>query len=151
MLLRLFDAKPGRFSDRAPPPAAAAPYARGRVQRSSGALGMGVGGTLRQRVYKDPYGLSAWDRSTATEVLLYVLAADRYALLTNRSPPPSPITAAAYAAAGIPWFELQDRASEAVSGAPALRKLRGAGKAPVGRADRAATNAMPGRRANRPA
>lgn len=122
-MLRIFDAVPGRFPDR-PPPENAAPRARGRVQRTLKPIGLGIGGAIRQKVYPDPYGVDAWDAGTATEVQVFICGSEQYQAVTGRSPPPTPITAYAYAAAGLPWLEIDDHSDAALEGSEVMRNLR---------------------------
>src|SRR5215212_140589 len=107
--LRIYEAKPGRFPDQPPPPtrddllpmrmAAPAP---------SGAMGLGVGGTIRQKLYPDPHGLDTWDQASAVSLSVQIVNSEQYAALTGQPPPPTPIDAGAYTEYGFPWYDLYD-------------------------------------------
>ena len=59
--LRLYEPHPGRFPEEAP---LGAPGAR----PAAGAMGLGAGGRIAQRIHKDPFGLAAWDPRSAQRV-----------------------------------------------------------------------------------
>ena len=117
--LRVFEPRPGRFPDRPPPRAELAP--EGRPQAST-RLGVGAGGTLRQKIYPDGHGLHSWDPDSAVSLSLQLVNSDQYRALTGREPPASPVSAATYSEHGLPWFELYD---EAAGDVPAAERLAG--------------------------
>ena len=83
-------------------------------------LGVGVGGTMRQRIYPDRYGISVWNASTETTVTVHLVSPESYRHLTGEEPPPSPVSAGAYTEAGLPWFELDDEDTETLPPTPEL-------------------------------
>ena len=114
--LRVFDPRPGLFPEAEPerePSPAGAPMA-------SPGLGLGAGGAIRQKVFRDPHGLATWDTSTATEVVVRLLDAADYALATGEEAPPTPVDAATYTEHGLPWFELDDESVAAIGGSAEL-------------------------------
>jgi len=107
--VRVYEPKPGRFPDEPPPrtrnPAAGMPMA---APRGLGTMGLGAGGTMRQKIYPDQYGLDAWDRENSGEVFVHIVNSTQYRELTGGEPPPTPIDAQTYTRYGFPWFELYD-------------------------------------------
>jgi len=122
--IRVFEPKPGRFPDR-PPPAEPEMMLESMSPMSpmaAGAMGLGAGGRMQQKIYPDPYGLDTWDPTSSGEVFVHIVNSEQYEALTGHPPPPTPISAAAYTEHGLPWFELYDEAKGAVA---ASRRLAG--------------------------
>jgi hypothetical protein len=72
-------------------------------------------------VYPDPYGVTCWDPDNYVDLEILIVNAALFEQITGEPPPPSPVSAAEYSRAGLPWFELYDeefadiRASERLS------------------------------------
>jgi hypothetical protein len=118
-----FEPVAGRFPD-APPPPGPGPV-RLHAPRPSGAaheMVFGAGGRVRQKLYSDPHGGPAiWDSASAMRFAVRLVDARELAAQIGAPPFPTPIDASTYAAAGLPWFELDDSASGRVDpagGAP---------------------------------
>ncbi|MGW4530887.1 hypothetical protein ACWEOI_08045 [Nocardia sp. NPDC004340] len=107
-----------------PPPAAApaygAPPAPGGhpagAPRAT-AMGLGVGGTMRQQIYKDERPLADWSTERSGRVFVHLVTPPDWRRITGEAAPPSPVDRAAYTAAGLPWFDYFD--SDATDLAPA--------------------------------
>jgi hypothetical protein len=110
-----FEPHPGRFPDEEPPP----PPGPVRFARPEPAephvMALGPGGRMRQKIYPDPHGTEVWDPDNYGQATVVLVAAEHFALLTGRPPPPTPIDAGTYARAGLPWFELADAAADTVA------------------------------------
>lgn len=116
--LQVFDPKPGRFPDRPPRSDArlccaasagavfgAPPAAR---RKRAGAMGLAAGGQMRQKLYPDPHGLGTWDGWRTGRVFVHLVDSLLWREITGEAPPPTPVTAKAYARAGLPWYDLYD-------------------------------------------
>ncbi|MDX2856845.1 hypothetical protein PV338_11490, partial [Streptomyces scabiei] len=94
---------------RAPAPAAApmaaAPAAAPRAQA---AMGLGVGGSMRQEVYRDTWPRGSWAKTPAGRVFVHLVTPPEWRRITGEAPPPSPVDRAAYTQAGLPWFDYYD-------------------------------------------
>ena len=99
----VFEPRPDRFPDRAPDKPPGPP----EMLREP-AMGLGVGGQIRQKLYADPYGVDTWDPDNRGSLNVHLVNSDQYQELTGESPLPTPIDARTYAAHGLPWFELYD-------------------------------------------
>jgi hypothetical protein len=104
----------GRFPDTPPPgpmrlsrPAAATEEPR--------EMALGAGGRMRQKIYPDRHGREVWDLANASRARVVILNSQRYQEVTGNAPPVTPIDAAAYTAAGLPWFDLYDEAEGTVA------------------------------------
>ncbi|AYF78595.1 hypothetical protein D7D52_00870 [Nocardia yunnanensis] len=105
-----------------PAPGAAPAGAPGSVLRHpSGAqpkaMGLGVGGTMRQEIYKDERPLHDWSVRPSGRVFVHLVTPPDWQRITGEAAPPSPINRQAYTAAGLPWFDYFD--SDATDLAPA--------------------------------
>ncbi|MFF5027393.1 hypothetical protein ACFY2J_24720 [Streptomyces collinus] len=91
-----------------PPPAPAAPAAAGAPPRRAAAMGLGVGGSMRQEVYRDDRPLSDWAETPAGRVFVHLVTPPEWRRITGEAPPPSPVDREAYTSAGLPWFDYYD-------------------------------------------
>ena len=108
LTLLAFEPKPGRFPDAPPPQRGPMRLDRPR-EPDRHEMAFGPGGLVRQKLYPDAHGAETWDGASAVRLELVLVEADWLAARTGRHYP-SPIDAASYAAAGLPWFELGDDA-----------------------------------------
>lgn len=97
-------------------PCAAGPAAtNGSVMRGLGggaaaaasvkSMGMAAGGSMKQEVYPDPYGLDVWDTSHKTRTFVHLMNSLSWEQVTGAKPPHAPPSARDYSARGLPWFE----------------------------------------------
>ncbi len=86
-------------------------------------LGLAAGGRMRQHICDDEYGVSAWDQAHAARCFITILDSHRWTDVTGEAVPSRPITAADYAAAGLPWFDYYADAG-AVAGSPTLAGVK---------------------------
>ncbi|MEU8944404.1 hypothetical protein [Streptomyces sp. NPDC048489] len=106
----------------APPPAPGAlpapMAARAAAPRpgNAPAMGLGVGGSMRQEIYRSDRPLGAWADAPAGRVFVHLVTPPEWRRVTGEAPPPSPVDRAAYTRAGLPWFEYYDQ--DAVDVAP---------------------------------
>ncbi|MDL2075920.1 hypothetical protein QNN03_05655 [Streptomyces sp. GXMU-J15] len=93
------------------PRASAAPGAMpapGAAPRSAPAMGLGVGGSMRQEVYRDDRPASDWAGQPSGRVFVHLVTPPQWRRITGEEPPPSPVDRAAYTRAGLPWFDYYD-------------------------------------------
>ncbi|MCY4448822.1 MAG: hypothetical protein OXE02_08280 [Chloroflexi bacterium] len=94
-------------------------YAMGSLTDSFDGMGLAPGGLMRQEIYEDDYGFEAWDTSVQSRCFVHVLNSVQYLA----EPPGVPPTAAAYTAAGLPWFEYYGGDLKALEGSKKLAGL----------------------------
>ena len=90
-------------------------------------MGLAPGGMMRQEVYSDDYGFSAWVQDVRSRCFVHLLNSGQYRTVTGFAPPYEPPTAADYTEAGLPWFEYFDADLEALEGATRLDRLDSVG------------------------
>ncbi|MEU5538156.1 hypothetical protein [Streptomyces sp. NPDC020362] len=105
-----------------PPPApAAAP------PRRAAAMGLGVGGSMRQEVYQDDRPLTDWSDTPAGRVFVHLVTPPEWRRITGEAPPPSPVDRAAYTSAGLPWYDYYDEDAEDLAPTDTLEAVKPVG------------------------
>ncbi|MCP3753462.1 hypothetical protein [Streptomyces sp. TBY4] len=94
------------------PASAAGPLRRGPgggpAPQAAPAMGLGVGGSMRQEVYRDDRKAKEWASEPAARVFVHLVTPPAWRRITGEEPPPSPVDRAAYTKAGLPWFDYYD-------------------------------------------
>ncbi|WP_020134851.1 hypothetical protein [Streptomyces sp. 351MFTsu5.1] len=111
----------------AAPMAMAAPAAPAAAPRRASAMGLGVGGSMRQEVYRDERPLSDWAGTPAGRVFVHLVTPPEWRRITGEAPPPSPVDRAAYTRAGLPWFDYYDQDGEDLAPTDALEGVKPVG------------------------
>ena len=86
-------------------------------------LGLGLGGKISQEIYKDRWGVEAWQSETFSRCFVHLVDSTRYQTLTGKRPPNSPITVSDYEDSKIPWFDYKD-SLETTNGSRILKRLK---------------------------
>jgi hypothetical protein len=82
---------------------------------------LGAGGRMKQPIYRDPYGIDAWNQSVTSNRCFVALAnARQWPDITGQPVPTEPPTAKDYDDAGLPWYDYDDADHEARAGSPEL-------------------------------
>ena len=121
--LIVFDPKPDRFPDSAPTTEHPDLDDDGIVRpmhTPAQPMGIGAGGKIRQKIYRDPYGIDTWDQNTSGRTTLHIVNSRQFHKITGLRPPPTPIDAKQYIAHGLPWFELYDENLHGISASEVL-------------------------------
>ncbi|SMQ21134.1 hypothetical protein SAMN06272771_7231 [Streptomyces sp. Ag82_O1-12] len=111
----------------AAPPPGAAPSAPASAPRAAAAMGLGVGGSMRQEVYQDERPLSDWSEQPAGRVFVHLVTPPEWRRITGEAAPPSPVDRAAYTRAGLPWFDYYDEEAEDLAPTDTLRSVKPVG------------------------
>jgi hypothetical protein len=93
----------------------AAPGSSGAPKRRAAAMGLGVGGAMRQEIYRDDRPAADWAAEPGARVFVHLVTPPEWRRITGEAPPPSPVDRAAYTAAGLPWFDYYDEDGTDVS------------------------------------
>ncbi|XVV38693.1 hypothetical protein ACQPXT_36625 [Streptomyces sp. CA-100214] len=121
----------GAFGAAMPAPAApgaAAAYGGAARSRSAPAMGLGVGGSMRQEVYRDERPLEHWADSPAGRVFVHLVTPPQWRRITGEEPPPSPVDRAAYTQAGLPWYDYYDQDAHDLAPTEPLRDVQPVGE-----------------------
>lgn len=86
-------------------------------------MGLAPGGRMNQEIYRDRFGLDAWDQNQGNRCFVTMANSMQWMAITGERPPTRPPTARQYAEAGLPWFLHYDRDREAMAGAERLAAL----------------------------
>jgi hypothetical protein len=118
-----FEPKPGRFPDE-PRPGGESERDFMTTMAMPQRLGIAAGGTMRQMIYRDKYGLDVWDPDRRMSMVVRLVSTEEFSRITGETPPPTPVDAAAYTAAGFPWFELYDEEESDVAAPGTLTRIK---------------------------
>lgn len=124
--LAVFEARPGAFPDGALDDR----DSESELPFSVEELGVGAGGFIGQKIYADPHGINTWQPSPVAELSVHLMNSAQYRDATGLDPPPPPFDPEAYAAAGLPWFEVYDEDVPHVGPSPQFGGLAGGGTSP---------------------
>lgn len=91
------------------------------------AMGLGVGGSMRQEVYQDDRALEDWSPTPAGRVFVHLVTPPDWQRITGELPPPTPVDRAAYTSAGLPWFDYYDEGAQDLSPTDPLSGVRPVG------------------------
>ncbi|HEY1381611.1 MAG TPA: hypothetical protein VGF55_32740 [Gemmataceae bacterium] len=87
-------------------------------------MGLAPGGRMKQEIYADPFGLDDWDLSQKRRCFVHITNSLVWREITGRQPPATPLTAAEYAKARLPWFDYYDDRATALDGSKQLAGLK---------------------------
>ncbi|MFF4585183.1 hypothetical protein [Streptomyces sp. NPDC001388] len=108
------------------PAAAAAPGSAPPARAA--AMGLGVGGSMRQEVYQDVRPVSDYAKEPAGRVFVHLVTPPEWRRITGEEPPPSPVDRAAYTNAGLPWYDYYDQDAQDVAPSDTLAAVKPVGE-----------------------
>ncbi len=83
-------------------------------------MGLGLGGKMKQEIFKDKHGLDTWDTANSSRCFVHIANSEQYHSVTNSYPPTQPPTAEQYTKAGLPWFDYYDESQTTQAGSDTL-------------------------------
>jgi hypothetical protein len=87
-------------------------------------MGLGFGGRMRQRIYRDPHDFVDWDVKERARCFVHLANALVWREITGEHPPTTPPTSAEYTRAGLPWFEYYAADLKAIPGSSLFTKAK---------------------------
>lgn len=91
-------------------------------------MGMAGGGKMSQKIYEDQHGLETWDQDNHARVFVHVVNSQMWKEITGEEAPETPVSAASYTEAGLPWFDLYDEGKSDVKASKKLSKVKSVAK-----------------------
>ena len=122
--ITVYEPKPGRFPDEPPIKPDTSPVRAAMPKTGGIAMGLGAGGTMKQKIYPDPYGLEVWDQDNYGRIFIHIINSAEFFAITGFDPPPTPIDAKTYTEYGLPWFDLYDETKGDVPPSGRLAKAK---------------------------
>jgi len=87
-------------------------------------MGMGMGGRMKQQIFKDPYGLKTWSKKHTSRVFIHMCNSLGWRYLTGLEPSTVPLTASDYTARGFAWFHYYEENASSLKGTETLKKVK---------------------------
>jgi hypothetical protein len=87
-------------------------------------MGLGLGGRMKQEIFRDEYGLDAWDTGNSSRCFVHIANSKQYHDITGSNPPNKPPSVESYNSAGLPWFDYYDENATSQPGSEALAGLQ---------------------------
>jgi hypothetical protein len=86
-------------------------------------MGLAPGGIMRQQIYGDRHGISAWETAAPVRCFVHILNSFQFRAVTGVAPLTQPPSSQAYTAAGLPWFDYYDADATVLAGSQKLAGL----------------------------
>ena len=87
-------------------------------------MGLAPGGTMKQKVFKDPFEIDDWDMDHKSRCYVHIANSLMWRAITGKESPTVPITAREYEEEGLPWFEYYDEQTVSLKGSKKLSQLK---------------------------
>jgi len=97
---------------------------RGIVRKSVQEMGLGAGGSMRQKIYADAHGLETWDQDESLCLTIHLLNSETWTEITGEEMPETAVTAKEYSKHGYPWFDLYDEDRKGVRAPKVLKDVK---------------------------
>jgi hypothetical protein len=130
MRIAVFEPRSGRFPDHPPQDDRYVVHEEQMsmaMKMDGGGMGIGAGGSMKQKVYKDGYGLDTWQQTEPQVVVIYIINSEQFRVITGLTPPTTPVDAATYTSYGFPWFGLYDEQKSDLPASGTMKKVKSAG------------------------
>ncbi len=69
-------------------------------------MSLSAGGSMKQEISKDDYGIDFWDQSCFGRCYIRIVNSAMFKQITGKDAPPTPISAKTYSDYGYPWFDI---------------------------------------------
>jgi hypothetical protein len=94
---------------------------KARKMTKSAQIGMAAGGTMKQKIYPDPFGVDTWDQEKSGRLFVHIVNAEQYEEITGEKPPAMPESAQSYAGS---WYGLDDKEAGDVPSSKILETIK---------------------------
>lgn len=96
-----------------------------RYEDEGVSMGIAAGGSIKQQIQKDTYGVDTWCIERKRSVTIHLVNSLAYRAITGIDPPQSPITAVEYQRAKIPWYSHYDETAPVVKPPSIFKRILG--------------------------
>ena len=100
------------------------PRSKSIVTNDAKEMSLSAGGSMKQKIVEDPYGVNFWDISTGGRVFVHIVNSSMYKQITGRDAPETPITAQTYTNLGYKWFDIYDENVKGVASSSILNNVQ---------------------------
>jgi hypothetical protein len=87
-------------------------------------MGLASGGRMKQKIYKDQYGVNYWDETNYGRVFVHIVNSAMYSKITGKSLPETPISAQTYADYGYAWYDIWDEGKSSIKKSEILSNVK---------------------------
>ena len=87
-------------------------------------MGLAPGGTMKQKIYQDPFDIDDWDMDNKSRCYIHIVNSLMWRAITGGRTPTVPFTAKEYTEQGLPWFDYYDEKAKALPGSSKLKALK---------------------------
>jgi len=87
-------------------------------------MGLAPGGTMKQKIYKDPFDINDWDLDNKSRCYIHIVNSFMWRAITGGCTPTVPFTAKEYTEKGLPWFDYYDEKAKPLPGSSKLKALK---------------------------
>lgn len=132
----VMDARPGKFPDRDPDiderildrESKEMGLRTANPPQTYNQMGIAAGGSIKQQIIKDIYGVDTWDPSRMRAITVHLVNSIAYKAITGFDPPSSPINAQKYDQAKIPWFSHYEESAPVVKPPSLFKRIISVGQ-----------------------
>jgi hypothetical protein len=96
------------------------------------AMGLAAGGKMIQDIVADPNPSYLWNASRTRMINVHIFSPNTFEALTHIVPHPTPISAAAYASEGLPFFVVEEDPDNRLDGSETLASVMSVSVTPGG-------------------
>ncbi len=91
-------------------------------------MGIAAGGSIRQQIVRDVYGLKSWDPDASRAITIHLVNSAVYSAITGLEAPPTPISEKTYKKAGYRWYSTYDETVQTLRPAGFLSRILSVGQ-----------------------
>jgi len=86
-------------------------------------MGIGSGGKMKQKIYKDKYGYGYWNESKIGRIFVHIVNSTMYEKITGKKTPSTPIDVHSYKSYQYPWFDIYDENKSSIKKSNILQNV----------------------------
>jgi len=87
-------------------------------------MGIGSGGKMKQKIYKDKYGHDFWNESKIGRIFVHIVNSTMYEKITGKKTPSTPIDVQSYKSYQYPWYDIYDENKSSIKKSNILQNVK---------------------------